>query len=81
MGVDLPLPDGRKRPGTGSWLDTTCRKKEFHLESWRPKSPMRGEPKVIQKGWHLGFNKLPSSRRKVKREATDPPRECPVMIN
>ena len=80
MGGDLS--DGRKSPGTRSWLDTTCKKKEFQLECWRPKSPMRGEPKVMQMGRHLGFDILmTSSRHKVKREATDPPIECPVMIN
>ena len=47
----------------------------------RPSSPIRGEPKVMQSG-RLVFVKLNfSSSDKVKREATNPPREFPVIIN
>jgi hypothetical protein len=77
---------GIKTLGTGSWFETTCKKQEFHAEycnmaSCGPSSPIRGDPKVTQSG-HLVFAKLIlSSSHKVKREATDPPRECPVIIN
>ena len=51
------------------------------MASSRSSSPIRGEPKVMQSG-HLVFVKLIfSSSEKVKREATDPPREFPVIIN
>ena len=79
MGADLP--DGRKSVDSGSLSDTRCRKKEFQWECWRPKLPMSGEPKVIQMGRHLLSLFMLLSRNKVKRDAIDPPRDCPVMIN
>jgi hypothetical protein len=77
-----------KIPGDRSLKAATCRKQEFHCECsemarWRPWSPIRGEPKVMQKGsWFLlvVFLML-SNNHRVKREAIVPPRECPVTIN
>ena len=51
------------------------------MANCRPSSPIKGEPKVMQSG-RLVFEKLNfSSNDKVKRVATDPPREFPVIIN
>jgi hypothetical protein len=44
-----------KIPGDRSLKAATCRKQEFRCECsemarWKPWSPIRGEPKVMQKG-------------------------------
>jgi hypothetical protein len=74
--------------GNRSLFAATCKKQEFHFECsemarWRPWSPKRGEPKVMQRGslFLLDVRLMLSNSHKVKREAIDPPRECPVTIN
>ena len=47
----------------------------------RPSSPIRGEPKVMQSGRLVVVKLKFSSSDKVKRVATDPPKEFPVIIN
>ncbi|KAG4383369.1 hypothetical protein AAZX31_13G055100 [Glycine max] len=43
-------------------------------------SPIRGKPKVMQRGRFFPEPMLPNSN-KVKREAIGPTRACPVTIN
>lgn len=74
-----------KSVGSGSLSDTTCRKQEFQLElrdmaCCNFLSPIRGEPKVMQSGRFFPEPMLFNSDI-VKREATAPPRPCPVTIN
>lgn len=43
--------------------------------------PNRGEPKVIQRGRLVLVRSMESRSNNVKREATDPPKPCPVIIS
>ena len=61
-----------KSLGTRSWLETTCKKQEFHvgyfdMASCRPSSPIRGEPKVMQSGRLVVVKSSVSRSDKVKR--------------
>ena len=72
--------------GIGSWSETICKKQELHVGYFdmafaKPSSPISGEPKVMQSGHLVVVRSSVSSSDKVKREATDPPKEFPVMIN
>nr|KYP39803.1 hypothetical protein KK1_038869 [Cajanus cajan] len=74
-----------KSLGSGSLTDTTSRKQEFQIglrdiACCKFLSPIRGEPKVMQSGRFFP-NQTLSNSDIVKREATDPPRPCPVTIN
>lgn len=74
-----------KRLGRGSLCDTTLRKQEFQIElrdmaCCNFLSPTRGEPKVMHSGRFI-VEPMLSNSDMVNREATAPPRPCPVTIN